>query len=81
MAFIGNCHSMVRQHMENETPWEKPTQCVHTSVGNETEIKNDHDLYENLGEFDWDEETQALVIGSFFWGYTLTQVRWTGKCV
>jgi len=25
------------------------------------------------GDFDWDEKTQALIIGSFFWGYILTQ--------
>jgi ACS family sodium-dependent inorganic phosphate cotransporter-like MFS transporter 5 len=26
------------------------------------------------GEFDWDEQTQSLIIGSFFWGYILTQI-------
>ena len=26
------------------------------------------------GEFDWDENTQALVLGAFFYGYALTQV-------
>ncbi|ALC49104.1 MFS10, partial [Drosophila busckii] len=26
------------------------------------------------GEFDWDEATQGLVLGSFFYGYVLTQV-------
>lgn len=38
------------------------------------------------GEFDWDEETQGVVLSSFFWGYVLTQVpggllaeRWGGK--
>ncbi|XP_034230465.1 putative inorganic phosphate cotransporter [Thrips palmi] len=26
------------------------------------------------GEFDWDERTQGLILGSFFYGYVLTQV-------
>jgi len=26
------------------------------------------------GEFNWDERTQSLIIGSFFWGYILTQI-------
>ncbi|CAG9833054.1 unnamed protein product [Diabrotica balteata] len=26
------------------------------------------------GEFDWDEKTQSIVLGSFFYGYVLTQV-------
>lgn len=26
------------------------------------------------GEFDWDETTQGIVLGSFFYGYVLTQV-------
>ena len=26
------------------------------------------------GEFVWDKETQGLVLGSFFWGYLVTQI-------
>jgi MFS family permease len=26
------------------------------------------------GEFNWDKETQSLVLSSFFWGYVLTQI-------
>ncbi|CAG0913240.1 unnamed protein product [Notodromas monacha] len=29
---------------------------------------------ESDGEFDWDEATQGLVLGSFFWGYIITQI-------
>ncbi|KAI9555355.1 hypothetical protein GHT06_017871 [Daphnia sinensis] len=28
----------------------------------------------NDGEFDWDIKTQGLVLGAFFWGYTVTQI-------
>ena len=28
----------------------------------------------NSSEFDWDENTQGLVLGSFFFGYVLTQL-------
>ena len=26
------------------------------------------------GEFDWDDQQQGIILGSFFWGYVLTQV-------
>ena len=26
------------------------------------------------GEFDWDKETQGIILGAFFWGYLLTQI-------
>lgn len=29
---------------------------------------------ENIGEFDWDENVQGVVLGSFFYGYVLTQI-------
>lgn len=29
---------------------------------------------ENNGEFDWDGETQGLILGAFFWGYMVTQI-------
>lgn len=28
----------------------------------------------HIGEFDWDEATQGIVLGSFFYGYVLTQI-------
>ena len=40
---------------------------------------------DHQGEFDWDEKTQGMVLGSFFWGYIVTQipggilVKWTGS--
>ena len=27
-----------------------------------------------IGEFDWDEETQGYVLGAFFYGYIVTQL-------
>ncbi|XP_055911749.1 sialin-like [Eupeodes corollae] len=33
-----------------------------------------HQSFEAEGEFDWDETTQGLVLGSFYYGYTLTQI-------
>ena len=29
---------------------------------------------ETTGDFDWDEKTQSLVLGCFFYGYVLTQI-------
>lgn len=26
------------------------------------------------GEFDWDKETQGIILGAFFWGYLVTQI-------
>uniref|UniRef100_A0A1I8I1D4 MFS domain-containing protein n=1 Tax=Macrostomum lignano TaxID=282301 RepID=A0A1I8I1D4_9PLAT len=26
------------------------------------------------GQFSWDEQTQGLILGSFFWGYIVTQI-------
>ena len=28
----------------------------------------------NGGEFNWDSETKGLILGSFYWGYILTQI-------
>ncbi|KAF7278773.1 major facilitator superfamily transporter 10 [Rhynchophorus ferrugineus] len=41
--------------------------CPETNNSNST-IINNH------GEFKWDEKTQGIVLGSFFYGYVLTQV-------
>jgi MFS transporter, ACS family, solute carrier family 17 (sodium-dependent inorganic phosphate cotransporter), member 5 len=27
-----------------------------------------------MGEFEWDEVTQGLILGAFFWGYLISQV-------
>ncbi|XP_045026535.1 putative inorganic phosphate cotransporter isoform X1 [Daphnia magna] len=37
-------------------------------------IRNSPTTFTNDGEFDWDIKTQGLVLGSFFWGYTVTQI-------
>ena len=29
---------------------------------------------QNDGEFDWDSDTQGLVLGAFYWGYIITQI-------
>lgn len=31
-------------------------------------------IIQKEGEFDWDEKTQGIILGAFFWGYVLTQV-------
>jgi ACS family sodium-dependent inorganic phosphate cotransporter-like MFS transporter 5 len=41
--------------------------CVAPNSSNSTQPPNE-------GEFNWDEATQGLVLGSFFYGYVLTQV-------
>jgi len=38
---------------------------------NVTEDNPDED-----GEYAWDETTQSLITGSFFWGYIVTQVKY-----
>ena len=30
-------------------------------------------LYQD-GEFDWNEKTQSVILGSFFWGYIITNL-------
>ncbi|CAG7830134.1 unnamed protein product [Allacma fusca] len=48
----------------------KPRSSGNTSV-NSTLHPNEVSEYQ--GDFNWDENTQALIIGSFFWGYIITQ--------
>lgn len=31
-------------------------------------------IFQGEGEFAWDEATQGVILGSFFYGYVLTQV-------
>lgn len=31
-------------------------------------------MFQQNGEFNWDEQTQGIVLGAFFYGYVLTQV-------
>lgn len=38
-----------------------------------TDLKNSF-FHQQDGEFDWDSKTQGLILGSFFWGYTITQL-------
>ncbi|XP_023012124.1 major Facilitator Superfamily Transporter 10 isoform X2 [Leptinotarsa decemlineata] len=33
-----------------------------------------HFHFETSGEFNWDEHTQSIVLGSFFYGYVITQI-------
>lgn len=33
-----------------------------------------NDMGESSGEFDWDANDQGTILGSFFWGYVLTQM-------
>lgn len=34
----------------------------------------DSDVDEDRGEFDWSPKEQGIILGSFFWGYVLTQM-------
>ncbi|PNF21048.1 hypothetical protein B7P43_G08414, partial [Cryptotermes secundus] len=43
-----------------------PDACPSSSVSN-----NKHEPH---GRFDWDEETQGLILSSFFWGYVITHL-------
>ncbi|CAG7733200.1 unnamed protein product, partial [Allacma fusca] len=42
---------------------------THTVLGNETEID-----IRSKGEFEWNEAEQGFILGSFFFGYVLTQL-------
>ncbi|XP_062581343.1 sialin-like [Saccostrea cucullata] len=47
------------------------------SLDNSTDCKNDipaNTSSTSTGEFDWDTNTQSLVLGAFFYGYILTQI-------
>lgn len=33
-----------------------------------------HVLFFQSGEFVWNKKTQGIILGSFFWGYLLTQI-------
>ncbi|CAH1397962.1 unnamed protein product [Nezara viridula] len=50
--------------------------------------QNTTTVIKNAGEFDWSEETQGLILSSFFWGYVINQLpgglmaeRWGVKWV
>ncbi|RUS90911.1 hypothetical protein EGW08_001308, partial [Elysia chlorotica] len=45
-----------------------------TCNGVENQSSNDTSDGDREGEFVWSKETQGYVLGSFFWGYLLTQV-------
>merc|ERR1739844_887618 len=47
-----------------------------TDVGNQCPFPNTTDDNKNNGngEFDWDSKEQGLILGSFFYGYVLTQI-------
>lgn len=36
--------------------------------------KTDYVLFHLQGEFNWDSNTQGLVLGAFFYGYIITQI-------
>ncbi|CAG0913241.1 unnamed protein product [Notodromas monacha] len=49
----------------------------HTAVCSFGKLRNksdEVDVKAAEGEFDWDEVTQGLILGSFFWGYMITQI-------
>ncbi|CAG7818922.1 unnamed protein product [Allacma fusca] len=41
---------------------------------NEEQANKDEASWSTNGEFSWDEEEQGIILGSFFWGYILTQL-------
>lgn len=38
------------------------------------QLKNIFCLFQKPGEFNWSAEQQSIILGSFFYGYVLTQV-------
>lgn len=53
------------------------------SEGNDTVVEDEHRCSLSAantkkqimdGEFDWDKETQGILLGGFFWGYIVTQI-------
>ncbi|CAG2165540.1 unnamed protein product [Oppiella nova] len=44
------------------------------SISNECPAEETHEKNNHLGDFNWDDKQQALVLGSFFYGYVLTQI-------
>lgn len=69
-------HTRVHHHHhENNTENNNNTDVMKTGTYCERDNNlayNDND--ESLGEFDWNEAEQGLILGSFFWGYFLTQL-------
>lgn len=41
---------------------------------NGTTVNSDEDQDEREGEFDWSPKDKGVILGSFFWGYVLTQM-------
>ncbi|XP_021935626.1 putative inorganic phosphate cotransporter isoform X2 [Zootermopsis nevadensis] len=56
---------MVVHHNRNESETD-PDACPSNSVSNNKTAQH--------GTFDWDEETQGLILSSFFWGYVITHL-------
>ncbi|KAG8240500.1 hypothetical protein J6590_107271, partial [Homalodisca vitripennis] len=59
---------MVRSHSRNSTGQVAPGTCPYDDVGPSSSMQRDR------GEFVWSEQTQGVVLSSFFWGYVITQV-------
>lgn len=43
-------------------------------ASNHSTFNSSANLYEETGEFDWDEKTKGVILGAFFYGYILTQI-------
>lgn len=56
---------------ESSTKIEPEQQCglIHAGPSNETKAGDFQD-----GEFEWNKTVQGLILGSFFWGYIITQI-------
>uniref|UniRef100_A0A1B6LST4 Major facilitator superfamily (MFS) profile domain-containing protein n=1 Tax=Graphocephala atropunctata TaxID=36148 RepID=A0A1B6LST4_9HEMI len=58
---------MVRSHHKNSS-YIAPGTCPYDDLDPANSVPKDR------GEFTWSEETQGIVLSSFFWGYVVTQV-------
>ncbi|XP_042217482.1 putative inorganic phosphate cotransporter isoform X2 [Homarus americanus] len=76
MAFLGMVFNYMLRVNINLTIVAMVTNDNSTSpVQDVCHFKDDNDQTEDYdGEFDWDEWTQGLITGSFFWGYIWTQI-------
>ncbi|XP_063878516.1 sialin-like isoform X2 [Scylla paramamosain] len=62
--------AMVRARPESQSLRDTEDVCPNPEVASES--KHNPLKVESRGEFDWDEQTQGMVLGGFFYGYLLT---------